>query len=722
MGLYFNMKALNLYPMARILLPFMAGILLAPVFNFNWTICVLIPLVLLLFMIFWLFALKRFRNYKRRWVSGFIITVLFFNLGMIGDWAHIPVNSKNHYSKISDGTAYLIEINSSFSETPKTYKSTGRIEAVFDSKDSIWKPTKGNLLLYFQKQEGFSLNYGNKIISTSKLIPIQAPQNPYAFDYSNYMSLKGIYDQSFIKEHEWLPIESEHAFDLQSVAINLRIKLLSILNNLQYDTQSTALAAALLIGYDEYLDDDLRARFAGSGAMHILCVSGLHVGIIFMLCNFLFGFLNKFKLGNIAKTIIILITIWFYALITGLSPSVMRASTMFTFILIGKSFNRKSNTYNSLAASAFLLLLLNPNLIYNIGFQLSYGAVLAILYIQPKLFGLIYFNNSILRNAWALICVSIAAQLGTFPLAVYYFHQFPNYFILTNLWVIPLSFILVSVGIFVLALALLGFTSTYLGILATTLLKYCLIGLNNGVEIINRLPFAISENLALNKFQVLIIYIFLLMLSTLVLYQKRSLVVPMLSSLLLLILSSVYQNTTRLNTNTWIVYKADSYTAMDFISQQKSYLLGDSAFISDPQKQKFILAENHIKNGVKQSILLPDFSSEASDYGNLRLDKDLILFHSLRILYLDQTEKNQAVENPLPIDFLVISKNADINLTRVLSQYRFSTIIFDSSNSWWRIKQIKDEADRLNIPYWDVNEKGAFVLTYKKPPERIQRV
>lgn len=703
--------------MARILFPFMGGIILAPILSSKIGIWLSILLILLLAFILWIFAFKKYHQYKFRWINGFLLTIIFLTLGIIAFWYNSPLNRQNHYTKFADTKAYLIKIESPFTETAKTYKSIGRVKAVFTAKDSTWKTSNGRIILYFQKQDEFPLKYNDEIIYTSKLTPIQGTQNPYAFDYGKYMRRKGISHQIFIKESDWKQVEYKRKFSLQSLAIKLRTKLLNIINNLQFESENKAVAAALLIGYDEYLDDNLRSLFAGSGAMHILCVSGLHVGIIFMLSNFLFGFLGKIPFGNELKTIIILAIIWFYTLITGLSPSVMRAATMFTFMIIGKLFNRKGNTYNSLAASALLLLLIDPNLIYNIGFQLSYGAVFAILYIQAKLFKLLYFKNILLSKIWALICVSIAAQIGTFPLAIYYFHQFPNYFLLTNLWVIPLAFIVITGGIIVLLIGLFGLSSSLLGIIASNFLNLSLISLNKGVEVINQLPNAVSHNLSLAQSEVLLSYILLFSAITLILYRKRIWFFPMLSTVLLLLMSFIFTNTNNLKSDVWVVYKTNNWSAMDFISKQKSVLLGDSAFIFDQQKQKFIVGENHIKNGVKKRVVLQNFQSDSLNV--LTFKENIILFNSLRILYLDKVQTKRSFKTPLAINYIVIAKDAKVNLEELRSQYSFNAIIFDSSNHWWRIKQLKSEADALGISYWDVNEKGAFVFSLNALPISI---
>ncbi len=715
------MDRLHQYPMARFLFPFIGGILFSTFFSTPIIFWLIFLAVIFLSLLLWFFAFDKHKTYRSRWINGLLITVFFFNLGIITFWYSSPLNHKKHYSQFDESSIYLIEIKSAFTETAKTYKSIGNIKAVFEEKDSLWQTTNGRVLLYFQKQDNFQLQYGDQIISSARLSPINGAQNPNAFDYGVYMNRKGIFDQSFIKENDWKFIRSNQTISLQSIAIKLRNRLLAILNSLEYDDESLALAAALLIGYDEYLDDDLRARFAGSGAMHILCVSGLHVGIIYMIFNFLFGFFEKIKYGNSIKTILILIIIWFYALITGLSPSVVRASTMFTFIIFGKLFNRKGNTYNSLAASALLLLLIDPNVIYNIGFQLSYSAVFAILYIQPKIFQLIYFKNIILSKIWALLGVSIAAQIGTFPLAIYYFHQFPNYFLLTNLWVIPLAFVVVSCGMLVLTIGILGLSTSIVGMIASLFLKYILLILNKGVEIINFLPNAVSENLTLDKLEVSLLYIFFFALVTHFLYKKYFWIFPLLGAALILSMSFIFNKSERLNSENWVVYKTNNFSAMDFISGEKSFLFGDSVFLSDEKEQKYILGAYHTKLGIKECIAFPlEMNDQLPSY--ILIQENLILFHSLRILYLDSQRKEQIYANPLPIDYIVVAKDAKVKLNELLKQYTFNYIIFDSSNSWWKIKYMKAEADNLGINYWDVNQQGAFVFSNKKPPEKFEGV
>ena len=171
--------------------------------------------------------------------------------------------------------------------------------------------------------------------------------------------------------------------------------------------------------------------------MHVLAVSGLHVGIIFFILNFLLTPLNRNKRLLKIKLFLLVGALWFYAFLTGLSPSVMRSCTMFSFIVVGENLNKRTNIYNTLAASAFLLMLINPLIIFGAGFQLSYIAVISIVFFQPRLAALVAVKNRILKYVWDLFTVSVAVQIGTAPISIFYFHQFPVYFWLSNFIVIP---------------------------------------------------------------------------------------------------------------------------------------------------------------------------------------------------------------------------------------------------------------------------------------------
>jgi competence protein ComEC len=712
------MKALNPYPMARLLFPFMGGILMASILPIPTFYLISIESILVFFLSIWVLGFHKYHSFPRRWFSGFIIVLIFFVFGCMNPSLQSPFQKTQHYSNQESVTAYLFQISQAFTETEKTYKNLGEIKAVYNSQDSCWHASKGFVLLYFQKQDSFPLHYGDKIICNTPLQEIQSPQNPNAFDYKHFMELKGIKHQCFIKEKDWQKVGYDNSFSIQALAIKLRIRLLKVIDKLGYSENNKALAAALLVGYDEYLSDDLRSHFSASGAMHILCVSGLHVGIIYMICNVLFGFLSKIKYGVQLKTMLILAILWFYALMTGFSPSVIRASILFSFIMLGRVFHRRGNPYNSLAASAFFLLLVNPNLIYNIGFQLSYAAVFSIFYSQNKIFNLVKYRTVLGRKTGALLSVSIAAQLGTFPLAIYYFHQFPNYFLLTNLAVIPLAFAVVSSGILVLIIGLTGFSTSILGLGLAAFLKLGLSSLDKGVELIDKLPYAISPNLDLSKMEVFLLYLSIFSLLSFLFYARRKWIYPLLISLILFEFSLCDKNIRQARQQTWTVYKTNGFSAMDFIWKRKSLVYGDSAFIHSPSLEKYILKENHIKRRILEEEQYPTGTNVNADWVKI-LNHRIILFNALRVVYLDKAQYECKFEKPLVIHYLVIAKDAKIDFARLKQEYDFKYLIFDSSNSLWYRKKMEQRAAELKIPFWDVNQQGAFVL-HKKTSENSE--
>lgn len=198
------------------------------------------------------------------------------------------------------------------------------------------------------------------------------------------------------------------------------------------------LIGSISFGARDDVDKDTIQSFTNTGVIHVLAVSGMNVGLIYIVLDFLFRFLKSGRAGSFIHTLLMITGIWGYTIITGMSASILRAAVMFTFVIVGNSLRRNSNIINSLAVSAFILIAYNPAIIRDVGFQLSYAALLSIVVIQPYIYKLIFFRNMPADKVWLLLSVTFAAQLGTLPFTLLYFHQFPVYFWLANLIVVPL--------------------------------------------------------------------------------------------------------------------------------------------------------------------------------------------------------------------------------------------------------------------------------------------
>jgi len=262
--------------------------------------------------------------------------------------------------------------------------------------------------------------------------------NPFEFDYCSYLHSQNIGYRIFLKEKQFYLVPKVSLLNIQRRALILRQKLIEILYGSGIGRNQVHLIASISFGARDDVDKETIQNFTNTGVIHVLAVSGMNVGLVFVVLDFFLRFLKPRRAGRFLHLAIVLVGIWAYSLITGMSPSILRAATMFSFVLVGNALHRNTNIFNSLAVSAFLLLAWDPSMMWDTGFQLSYAAVLAIVLLQPAICGLIHFRLSFIEKIWELLSVTLAAQFGTLPITLYYFHQFPVYFWLANLLVIPL--------------------------------------------------------------------------------------------------------------------------------------------------------------------------------------------------------------------------------------------------------------------------------------------
>jgi len=297
--------------------------------------------------------------------------------------------------------------------------------------DSVRK-TSGRALGWFEKDSSAgSITTGDILVIPNRFSMIRKYGNPFEFDYRRYMNVNGVYGETYLSHGQWYLTGKSKNTNLLVYAGRLREYLLKALERNGVSGKEFAVAAALILGYRSELDRETRDTFASTGAMHILAVSGLHAGILYILLHWMLGQLFRIRRDSPVRAVIIISTIWFYALLTGLSPSVTRSATMFSFVAVAGTLRRQTSIFNTLASSAFVHLFFNPWSLFMVGFQLSYIAVAGIVYFQPVISSLLKFRNNLLRKIWTLSTVSVSAQLLVFPLGIYYFNQFPNLFLAT---------------------------------------------------------------------------------------------------------------------------------------------------------------------------------------------------------------------------------------------------------------------------------------------------
>src|SRR6202012_1473403 len=274
---------------------------------------------------------------------------------------------------------------------------------------------------------------------------VNQPFNPAEFNYKRYLANQNIHYQEFLFPGQYRAFGKGGGNALISQSLQLRQYFVAKLKRNMRDTNAIAVASTLILGYKADLSNDVLQAYSKTGTIHVLSVSGAHVAIIYILLTLVLGFLDRFSYGKLLKAVIIITLIWYYSMVSGFSPAVCRAAVMISMVIIGKTFVRYINTLNILAISAFMLLLYDPFFITDVGFQLSYLAVFGLIIFQPIVYKWLTFKNKWADKLWGLCSVSIAAQVITFPLSAFYFHQFPIYFLISNLLiVIPTEIIMIS--------------------------------------------------------------------------------------------------------------------------------------------------------------------------------------------------------------------------------------------------------------------------------------
>ncbi|MCS4436108.1 ComEC/Rec2 family competence protein [Aquiflexum gelatinilyticum] len=432
------------FPFLRYAVFFILGIVFYPLFEkigFHFSLTIWMAFILIYLILVWFNS--RFNIFKFKTI---LPTLAYCQLLMAGYFFTYQKDIRNHPNNLVNSKkeikAYLATVISHDEPKPNSIANRVNVKKVFDGSD--WEEMEGEFLIYHRSEEG--LSSGDLILVSGSPQKIKGPTNPFEFDYRKFMLNQQISHQHFIGERfEKFGNLAENP--VETFFIHVRSEILSGMDSLIHNRQANQVAKAILLGQKKDMDRDISDAYVTAGAMHILAVSGLHVGIVY---GFFFLFIKPYRL-KVKKRVIylsmIILLIWGYALLTGMSPSVMRSATMFSLMALAQMKSRNPSIFNAIALSAVILLMYDPFLIYAVGFQLSYLALIGILVIQPLLVRLWSPTNRIVDYIWQITTVSFAAQLATFPISAYYFHVFPTYFAVANLVAIPGAFLMMALGV-----------------------------------------------------------------------------------------------------------------------------------------------------------------------------------------------------------------------------------------------------------------------------------
>jgi competence protein ComEC len=396
-----------------------------------------------------------FNRYQTNMLFGFTLTISFFLCGLI-----LYNHEKNSLSNLKNEKAVFI---CTLTDYPEERENSFRLTVKLNSKieDGKIKTVKGSILLY-NKKDSSKLSFipGDILIIRCTPLEIVNRANPYEFDYRFFMENQGIRYYAFTNSKDFTGHYTPAHRLLIHRALIVREKIISMFRERGITGERLALVAAITLGQKSMLDPEQKLNFIKAGVMHIMAVSGLHAIILSLFVfNLLFFMKGRFNILRIIMTILIL---WSFAFVTGLTPSVLRATLMYSFLQAGKLIKRPANGINSVLASAFVLILIRPSVIFDAGFLLSYSAVIYIMTFYNSFYQIVVFKSWLIDKIWQSSVVTIVAQAGTLPLTIMLFNRFPTYFILANITIVPVSNLLIITGCLVPMLFHIRFLSIFL--------------------------------------------------------------------------------------------------------------------------------------------------------------------------------------------------------------------------------------------------------------------
>lgn len=678
------MNFLQRTPFFRLLMPLVGGIVTSEYLELIPITLISLLLAAILFIL-WPHLQRLKGAYNLRWSFGAGIMLLLFVLGY--SLASHKENSTK-FSFFGQTSTYLVHLTDAPAEKAAALVIRAKILNTTNhlNKSQVSK----TVLLYLQKDSAaMALTQGDLLLISTEFIRPSSVVNPRGFDYATYLRRKGIGATAFVNSGRWDWIGHHETFSLKMIAGRSRDALLKVYHRLGFNDEEFAIVAALTLGYKETIEPELRERFSHSGAMHILAVSGLHVGVIYLILQMVLSFILRGRRFLLLNTLLIVGFLWVYAFITGLPPSVIRAATMFSLVAVGKALDRRAQVYNTIAVSAFMILLTDPDYIFDIGFQLSYSAVLGIIYFQPKIAKLLNVKNKIFRWGWELTAVSIAAQLTTLPLVLFYFQQFPNYFLLTNYVAIPLATLIIYAAVLFLSLSWMPLFSSMLGVLLKSLLTL----LHFAISWISSFPSAISD-WSVEAHQLFPMFIFLL---AIVLYLEtktyRTLLL-ILGSLLVFMLTDLHQNYQQLNAQQLIIYADHRHTHIDLIAGKSTQLFTTDSIAAGRVTKSFYRSSRLTNDSIVQ-LTGSTFFSFGSVTGAVLMDDEWL---------------KQQVLRPFSVDVLTIGHGVRPRADALLRNFKPNVIIIPSSLRGWYADELIRHADDHGVECYLIAQSGAYVL------------
>jgi competence protein ComEC len=677
------MKALQ-FPLARITICFLVGILLDYYFQSSSKVA-----FSLLFVAFCVFFAAFFTSHKRELTSiffGLTTYILSLGIGMCTHIIHTESFQSSNYikNKAIYKQPHLMSVT--VREKLRSSSYNDRYIVLVKQIDNV--PKTGKILLNVRKDSSNqTFEIGTHLQINESLYKNSSAKNPNQFDYVKYLENKQIYAQLYANASN-IKIGTLIEKDVWFYTSKLRTKIIGNLEKSNFSKAELNVAIALILGQQQDISTEIITDYQFAGAVHILSVSGLHIGFILMFVTFLLKPFPNTKHGSLLKLIIVLASLFSFGLIAGLVSSVLRSVTMFSFVAIGMYLRRSTNVFHTLLVSMLLILLVQPAFLFDVGFQLSYIALFFILWLQPLL-AEIWRPRAVIANYfWEILTVSFAAQIGTLPLSIHYFHQFPGLFFVTNLIIIPFLSAVMGLGVLVMILA----TFDWIPVFLVKSLEWSIYFLNKIISTIASFEQFIFRDIPFNWSMLLTLY--LLIITSIIWFKKPSF------NRLTLALTAVMIFQISYFRNQLTIKKQDELV---IFNSKKNTLIAERNGTNITLYSYDSILKAAAKNKVLSSYLVGNFSRLC-----LRIKlKNLIYFKGNKILILDRTGVYPKDIRP---DIVVMTQSPKMNLERFLRTTKPKIVVADASNYSTIQKLWKATCLKERISFHATAEKGYYKI------------
>ncbi len=592
---------------------------------------------------------------------------------------------------LTEERTWVFTVDGETQEKPRSLSVRGD---VVDADGSAY----GRVLLYLAKDSLMpTLLHGDRLLLRCSFTEVSPSGNPNEFNYARFLRFHHIHHQAYVPSGDWMFLENG-TWSPKRFFITLRQQMLDVLRRAGLSDDKFAVAAALVLGYKADLEQTLVQAYAGAGATHVLAVSGLHVGIIYLIINRLLSFLSRLRHGDRIRAAITVGILICYAFLTGLSPSVTRAVTMFSFVAVAKSLNRRGSIYNTLACSAIGLIIFDPLIVMQVGFQLSYAAVLGIVIFQPWLLKQASFQNKWADRVWEITCVSVAAQISTFPLGLLYFHQFPNLFFVSNLFVIPGATIVLQLGLVAMVAQVWDPLLAFVGMF----LKVIIWAMNGLVGVFNTLPYAVTSGIDISIAETVLIYVLIGTTGWMLIGRQVRMLFPSMLAVVLLFVTQTWERVEHDHQRELTVYNIRKHTAVAMMDGTQLSFLASDDLIENEQSMLFHVRHHWWARGMKEEQHIP--------LNDSTFNRPFV-WGGHRIAVISVPPEEQRIELSDSLDIVIVHGVRWQDIPELADRMPGTVVL--SSALGGRTRDRIRESLPSNVRVWDVADDGAFRLRPK---------